>query len=79
MPSVFPATEELRHRFINWRIGFMCGITIVGLPFLVRTVLGFNARYYGAAESALAVATILGSIAAGALAEKLKICVRFFV
>lgn len=52
---------------------FVMGITIVGLPFLVRTVLGFNARYYGAAESALAVATILGSIAAGVLAEKLKI------
>ena len=52
---------------------FVMGITIVGLPFLVRTVLGFQAQYYGAAESALAVATILGSIAAGLLAEKLKI------
>lgn len=52
---------------------FVMGITIVGLPFLVRTVLGFNPKYYGAAESALAVATILGSIAAGMLAEKLKI------
>ena len=52
---------------------FVMGITIVGLPFLVRTVLGFNAKYYGAAESALAVATILGSIAAGVLTEKLKV------
>ena len=52
---------------------FVMGITIVGLPFLVRTVLGLNAKYYGAAESALAVATILGSIIAGVLAEKLKI------
>ena len=52
---------------------FVMGITIVGLPFLVRTILGFQAQYYGAAESALAVATILGSIAAGLLAEKLKI------
>ena len=52
---------------------FVMGITIVGLPFLVRTVLGLNAKYYGTAESALAVATILGSIAAGVLAEKLKI------
>ncbi len=52
---------------------FVMGITIVGLPFLVRTVLGFNAKYYGAAESALAVAAILGSFAAGVLAEKLKI------
>ncbi|MCI9218013.1 MAG: MFS transporter [Dorea sp.] len=52
---------------------FVMGIIIVGLPFLVRTVLGLNVKYYGAAESALAVATILGSIAAGVLAEKLKI------
>ncbi len=52
---------------------FVMGVTIIGLPFLVRTVLGFNAKYYGAAESALAVATILGSIAAGVFAEKLKL------
>ena len=52
---------------------FVMGITIVGLPFLVRTVLGLNAKYYGAAESALAVATIWGSIATAILAEKLKI------
>ena len=52
---------------------FVMGITIVGLPFIVRTVLGLNAQYYGAAESALAIATILGSVAAGLLAEKLKI------
>ena len=49
------------------------GITIVGLPYIVRTILGLNAQYYGAAESALAIATILGSIAAGLLTEKLKI------
>ena len=52
---------------------FVMGITIVGLPYIVRTVLGFNAQYYGAAESALAVATILGSVTAGLLTEKLKI------
>ncbi|MDE7250144.1 MAG: MFS transporter, partial [Lachnospiraceae bacterium] len=52
---------------------FVMGITIVGLPFIVRTVLGLNAQYYGAAESALAITTILGSVAAGLLAEKLKI------
>lgn len=51
---------------------FVMGITIIGLPYIVRTVLGLNARYYGAAESALAVATILGSIAAGLLTGKLK-------
>lgn len=52
---------------------FVMGITIVGLPYIVRTVLGLNAQYYGAAESALAIATILGSVAAGLLTGKLKI------
>lgn len=52
---------------------FVMGIIIVGLPFIVRTVLELNAQYYGAAESALAIATILGSIAAGIFAQKLKI------
>ena len=52
---------------------FVMGITIVGLPFIVRTVLGLNAQYYGVAESSLAIATILGSVVAGLLTEKLKI------
>lgn len=52
---------------------FVMGIVIVGLPFLVRTVLGLNARYYGAAESLLAIAAIAGSIVAGLLTERLKI------
>lgn len=52
---------------------FVMGITIVGLPYIVRATLGLNARYYGAAESALAVATIIGSLAAGGLVGKLKI------
>lgn len=52
---------------------FVMGVTIVGLPYIVRTILGLNAEYYGAAESALAVATIIGSIAAGVLTEKFKI------
>lgn len=52
---------------------FVMGIILVGLPYMVRTVLGLNAKYYGAAESALAVATIVGSIAAGLLTGKLKI------
>ena len=51
---------------------FVMGITLVGLPFIVRTVLGLNAQYYGVAESALAVATIVGSIAAGLLTGKFK-------
>lgn len=51
---------------------FVMGVTLVGLPFLVRAVLGLDARFYGGAESALAVATILGSIAAGLLTGKLR-------
>ncbi len=51
---------------------FVMGVTLVGLPFLVRTVLNLDAGYYGGAESALAVATILGSIAAGLLTGGLK-------
>lgn len=37
---------------------FVMGVTLVGLPFLVRTVLGLDAKFYGGAESALAVAEI---------------------
>lgn len=51
---------------------FVMGVTLVGLPFLVRTVLGLDAKFYGGAESGLAVATILGSVAAGLLAGQLK-------
>lgn len=52
---------------------FVMGVTMVGIPFIVRTVLGLDAAYYGGAESALAVATILGSVAAGLLTGKLKV------
>lgn len=51
---------------------FVLGVTLVGLPFLVRSVLGLDAKYYGGAESALAVATIAGSMAAGLLTGRLK-------
>ena len=51
---------------------FVMGVTLVGRPFLVRTVLGLDARYYGAAESVLAVAVIAGSMAAGVLAGKIQ-------
>ncbi len=51
---------------------FVMGVTLVGLPFLVRTVLGLDARYYGAAESVLAIAVIAGSMAAGVLAGKIQ-------
>ncbi len=51
---------------------FVMGVTLVGLPYLVRNVLNLDAKFYGGAESALAVATILGSIAAGLLTGKLR-------
>lgn len=51
---------------------FVMGILMVGFPFLVRSVLLLNASYYGAAESSLAIATILGSVMAGLLTAKLK-------
>ncbi len=52
---------------------FVMGITMVGLPYIVRSILNLNGNYYGAAESTLAIATILGSIIAGLLIGKLKI------
>ncbi len=51
---------------------FVVGIITVGFPYLVRTVMGLSAQYYGAAESAMGIAAVLGSIAAGFLAERLK-------
>lgn len=52
---------------------FVMGVAVVGLPYLVRTVLGLDAVWYGGAESALAVATILGSVAAGLLTGRLAL------
>ena len=51
---------------------FVMGITVVGLPYIVRTILDLNAKYYGIAESTLAVATIIGSMIAGVIAENFK-------
>lgn len=58
---------------------FVIGTAMIGLPYIVRNILGLSATYYGAAESALAIATILGSIAAGLLITKLKIRKLSFV
>lgn len=51
---------------------FVIGTAMVGLPYIVRNVLGLSAAHYGVAESALAIAAILGSIASGMLTAKLK-------
>ncbi len=58
---------------------FVMGSVMVGLPYMIRTVLGLDAKYYGAAESSLAVSVILGSIAAGFLTGKLKTCRLSFI
>lgn len=51
---------------------FIAGTAVVGFPFLVRTVLGLSAELYGAAESALGVAAVLGGLFAGLTAGRLR-------
>lgn len=51
---------------------FVMGCAVIGMPYILRTLLGLDARYYGAAESALGVAAVLGSLAAGLLTGRLK-------
>lgn len=52
---------------------FVAGTAMVGFPYLVRTVLGLPAGYYGAAESAMGVASILGSLCVALLAERFRL------
>ena len=52
---------------------FVAGTAVVGFPYLVRTVLGLSAEHYGAAETAMGVASILGSLCVGILAKKLRL------
>ena len=52
---------------------FVSGTAVVGFPYLVRTVLGLSATYYGAAESTMGAAAILGSLCAGLLGKKLRV------
>lgn len=51
----------------------LVGLVVVGLPYLVQTVLGLNPQAYGGAASALGLSAILGGLAAGLLVTKLKI------
>ena len=51
---------------------FVAGTAVVGFPYLVRTVLGLSAAHYGAAESTMGVASILGSLCVVALAKKMR-------
>lgn len=52
---------------------FIQGIALVGLPYIVRTILGLNAKFYGATESMLGLTAILGSVIAGLIVSKFKI------
>lgn len=49
---------------------FVAGLVTVGFPFLVRNVLGLSARLYGAAESAMGIAAVLGSLSVSVLAGR---------
>lgn len=51
---------------------FMAGTAVVGFPFLVRTVLGFSAQHYGAAESAMGMAAIAGGAWMSLRGQKLR-------
>ena len=51
---------------------FVVGTAVVGLPFLVRNILGLSAIHYGAAESLMGAASVAGALAVGFLAGKLR-------
>lgn len=52
---------------------FVAGTVVVGFPYLVRTVLGLSAEYYGAAESVMGVAAVMGSLFVGITAQKFRL------
>lgn len=51
---------------------FVSGTAVIGFPYLVRTVLGLSANHYGIAESAMGIASVLGSLMVVLLAQKLR-------
>lgn len=52
---------------------FVAGTVVVGFPYLVRTVLGLTAEHYGAAESVMGAAAVLGSLFVGIMAQKFRL------
>lgn len=52
---------------------FTVSTVMVGFPYIVRSILGLSAEYYGVAQSAIGIAAILGSVAAGLLTGKFKL------
>lgn len=51
---------------------FVTGTAVVGFPYLVRTTLGLSANHYGVAESAMGIASVLGSLLVVLFAKKLQ-------
>lgn len=51
----------------------LVSVVLVGLPYIIRTILGLSAGYYGAAESLIGLSAIMGSLAVGLLITRLKI------
>lgn len=51
---------------------FLMGTVNVGMPFIIRTVLGLNAEYVGIAESICGAAAIGGSVIVGIAVKSLK-------
>lgn len=52
---------------------FIIGISVVGLPYLVRNVLSLSSNHYGIAESIIGIGAIAGSILAGIMSSKLSV------
>lgn len=50
----------------------LTGAISIGLPFIVRTVLGLGAEHYGIAESVIALAAITGSISVSFLVTRIR-------
>lgn len=63
--------DILKMLFFATAMNFLvAGAVIVGLPFIVRNILGMSAGMYGIAESLMGFAAILGGMAASWLAGK---------
>ena len=52
---------------------FAVGYSAVGFPFMIRTVLGFDAAVYGICDGIIGIAAVIGAILAGLFATALTI------
>lgn len=58
---------------------FVAGTAVVGFPYLVRSVLGLSAEHYGAAESAMGIASVLGSACVAISAKRIRLRCLYIV